>query len=38
MRGRGGQERGGGRREDEGVRGGGISQMDMMECLDGHRL
>ena len=33
MRGRG--QSGGG---DEGTRGWGISQMDMMECLDGHRL
>ena len=31
---------GGGQREggEEGARGGGISQMDMMECLSGHRL
>ena len=39
-------QRGGGKRErggdgeggEEGVRGGEISQMDMMGCLGGHRL
>ena len=33
-----GKGRGWGRGDREGARGVGISQMDMMECLGGHRL